>query len=494
MPDGDSVLLKASEHGTVGEHAAQDLVTLRVAPATVEEFNVISIDLVSIACLSLTDVVFEFDSSFVNPNAAAVLSELPALRLKRANPNSDLPPLAVFGHADPVGDDEYNKQLSGRRARAVYGLLIHKAAIWEALIDSPFGGDDWNADGAVAKMRKTLGPGAPAKRHDLIESYMNLLCPSALSPEDFIGRGADAKLRGDVQGCSEFNPLRLLSTDENNGLPKEDRNALNLVNRRVVIYLFRPTSKANPELWPCPASTEGGAKCRRRFFADGDQRRQPGETRREHQPSTGPRDRLEDRTDDTFACRFYARMANSSPCERILKMYMIRLFDRSATPLPGAPWVLTDGVTTRAGFADPETAFLTVHDLHVPAQCTVKWNRPGAAEDSSSAPSLPDPNGRFEFEMNVFVDLPGSTDDQTTLARLHNLGYVGGATEEDDIREFQEDYQDHFPDLPLEPSGKLDSNTRTAIQRVNDGCDPVVKEPEEQDGQDQAPEETPSPQ
>jgi len=28
-------------------------------------------------------------------------------------------PLSVFGHADPVGSDDYNKALSGRRAMAV---------------------------------------------------------------------------------------------------------------------------------------------------------------------------------------------------------------------------------------------------------------------------------------------------------------------------------------------------------------------------------------
>ena len=33
-------------------------------------------------------------------------------------------PLSIFGHADPVGNDEYNKGLSGRRATVIYALLI----------------------------------------------------------------------------------------------------------------------------------------------------------------------------------------------------------------------------------------------------------------------------------------------------------------------------------------------------------------------------------
>src|SRR6202040_1126607 len=43
------------------------------------------------------------------------------VKLQRAYPES---PISVFGHADPVGDDEYNKHLSGRRATGIYALLL----------------------------------------------------------------------------------------------------------------------------------------------------------------------------------------------------------------------------------------------------------------------------------------------------------------------------------------------------------------------------------
>ena len=62
------------------------------------------------------------------------------------------------------------------------------------------------------------------------------------------------------------------------------------------------------------------------------------------------------------------------------------------------------------------------------------------------------------------------------MARLHNLGYVEGDTPQDDIRTFQVDYANRFPDLALKPSGKLDPNTRTAAQRANNSCDPVLKQ------------------
>ena len=36
-------------------------------------------------------------------------------------------------HADPVGDDVYNKQLSSRRVTAIYGLLTRDAGLWESI-------------------------------------------------------------------------------------------------------------------------------------------------------------------------------------------------------------------------------------------------------------------------------------------------------------------------------------------------------------------------
>src|ERR1035441_9549451 len=59
-----------------------------------------------------------------------VLGPTDASDLLKAHSNG---PLAIFGHADPVGSDIYNKKLSGRRAMAVYGLLTRDLSIWEEL-------------------------------------------------------------------------------------------------------------------------------------------------------------------------------------------------------------------------------------------------------------------------------------------------------------------------------------------------------------------------
>src|SRR5262249_48330873 len=51
------------------------------------------------------------------------------------------PPLSLFGHADPVGDEEYNKKLSGQRAQAMYALLVPPVDMWQTLYTEGKWGD-----------------------------------------------------------------------------------------------------------------------------------------------------------------------------------------------------------------------------------------------------------------------------------------------------------------------------------------------------------------
>jgi hypothetical protein len=149
--------------------------------------------------------------------------------------------------------------------------------------------------------------------------------------DGFLARGKDSGGKGDYQGCSEFNPEVLFSKEEETEFAREDnkeeRDAANAPNRRVIVLLFRPGSQVDPARWPCPRASEGVAGCKKRFWSDGDTRRSThlaGE-RREFKT-----------TKDTHACRFYDRLAGGSPCEGLLAAYRIRLFDFSATPLPFA--------------------------------------------------------------------------------------------------------------------------------------------------------------
>ena len=62
---------------------------------------------------------FAFDASVPDPGLAVEMENL--ADLMAAHPGCVL---GVFGHADPVGSDDLNKHLSGRRAAAIYGLLL----------------------------------------------------------------------------------------------------------------------------------------------------------------------------------------------------------------------------------------------------------------------------------------------------------------------------------------------------------------------------------
>ena len=237
-----------------------------VAPATADEKNTYKDPLVAIACWRMDDIRFEFDSSFVSPDAAEELKLLAILRKK--HPKA---PLSIFGHADPVGDDVYNKKLSGRRARAIYGLLTRDTGLWEELFSDAEGTNDKWGDKSIDRMRSTLGITDTTKttagtRATLFQSYMDKICIDIdnkafqVPKGDFLGKGASASGRGDMQGCSEFNPVLMFSKAENDKFAadkdKTARNDENSPNRRVLILFFKPGSHIDLDKWPCPAARD----------------------------------------------------------------------------------------------------------------------------------------------------------------------------------------------------------------------------------------------
>jgi OOP family OmpA-OmpF porin len=70
-----------------------------------------------------TDVLFEFDSATLLPGGMKRLDEV-------ANnaQGTEVDRVAVVGHADRIGSEEYNQQLSERRAQAVAAYLAQKGA------------------------------------------------------------------------------------------------------------------------------------------------------------------------------------------------------------------------------------------------------------------------------------------------------------------------------------------------------------------------------
>lgn len=486
----------ATEGGTAGTHDPADPIELLVGPSTSDQFNTARLPLKVVACFKVDDIRFAFDSSFVGSNSADERKDIRAelqllVSLLQKHPES---PLSVFGHADPVGTDDYNKQLSGRRATVIYALLISgtdpdtAVKLWQGVA----GTEKWGTNQRQAMQTFTgLPSGTPDS--SLFKAYMQKLSPPGLklAKTDFLAQGADAGGKGDYQGCSEFNPVLIFSSKKNSDFEKSTddtaRNDANSPNRRVMVLLFLKGSKVDPPKWPCPRSTEGIAGCKKRFWSDGEKRRS---TR------LPDKDRVYDDTKDTFACRFYQRLLTGSPCETPPTIVKIRLFDPQARPLPFAPCLVSQqgqnpqpdrasGAppsppgTTPAGTPgstavnDKEDAYITVRVQSLPATVNVKWSRPKQTEGSNA----PLPNAKdlldFEYEMDVAIDIPEADSIQASKTRLKNLGYdpsppipIPGLG--DPVKAFQRDYK-------LLVNGTLNDQTISAVSKAHDAADPVLK-------------------
>jgi hypothetical protein len=362
----------ATVGGLSFSHDPVDTPPVFAGPATAAEENTVRFPLIPVACWKVGDIRFDFASSLPVPNISVELVHLGDLLA--AHPKS---PLSVFGHADPVGDDDFNKKLSGRRAAAVYGMLVRSTDIWEdifsntGIFTSALPADRWGLH-AVQVMLATLGfrpgnvdgddtpetqsalrqfqsqNGLPASgradkptRKKLYAAYMDKLCGSLkLDKSQFLAQGADPQGKGDFQGCSEFNPVLIFSDKDNRRFEgakdTSERNEQNAPNRRVMVLLFRPGSRVVPARWPCPRAKEGVAGCRARFWSD-------GESRRSRRKPDDPR--TFDDSKDTFACRFYHRLVVNSPCERALQV--IRVHWIADTPSVPAGFELSLAVTDK---------------------------------------------------------------------------------------------------------------------------------------------------
>ncbi len=353
MPDDKQTTAHApSDGGALGKHPAPDPFEFLVAPTTANDFNTARLRLIPVACFRIDDVRFRFDSSVVLPAVQAEMRAFANMRDK--DPKILGAPISIFGHADPTfqgnfepgsstanSGDDYNKTLSGRRAIAIYALLIRDASLWDNLFTNHFGGDVWGDDSISIMLfqldlknppAKPLTPDArkskvhhiasdSGQRKQLFLQYMDLLCGDLKLDKgaDFLARGAGADHKGDVQGCGRFNPQVLFSSEDeqlfkeaaskkDNETLATERDPRNAPNRRVMILVFRKGSQVLPAKWPCPSVKESSAGCKKRFFSDGD-------TRRSTHPSGS--EKQFDEAHDTFACRFYQRISDGSPCHSV---------------------------------------------------------------------------------------------------------------------------------------------------------------------------------
>ncbi len=237
-----------------------------------------------LACSGVPTLGFDFDSSFLRPEAKEALKDVQ--HMASAYPEAML---FVFGHTDAVGDPLYNKKLSERRAWSVYSFLIKDPSAWETLyshhdedwglatvqeILAHLGHDPGGVDGDMgpltrAAMREFLDlpDGAPvtndaAFRARLFEAYMSGPDDASVAADRFCGDG--------FMGCGEFNL----------GKAQEEKSP---DNRRVTVFAFHKDRLPN---FPCAFADLGPC---REHISEGSPRYNPG-----------------------FSCSFYDTMAE--PC------------------------------------------------------------------------------------------------------------------------------------------------------------------------------------
>ncbi len=456
----------AGTGGHAADHPGEDLSPVLVSPTDASDHNTVRMTLFPVACWRVDDLRFAFGSSFPSAGIAKELGDLRALI--EAHPGA---PASIFGHADPVGTDVYNKQLSGRRATAVYALLTRDVAMWEDLYQDT---QDWGprtveemllalghdpgridgemddqAHGAIKDFQQKNGLAGdgiagPVTRKKLFQAYMDLLCGAEFKLDkhkDFLAQGTDTSGKGDFQGCGEFNPVLMLAQPQMKEFDKPEnhlrRNAEYGPDRRVVIFLFRPGSRVDPQRWPCPRAKEGVAGCKKRFWSDAARRREPGDQPREF-----------GKTQDTFACRFYQRIAGDSPCERqrarAMDWLSITVLDVEHQALPHVSYQLAVGERSVRSYTDGKGRL---------SQLVPRGSTQGTLE-----------MGGQRFDLTI-EPLPPVEEIPGLQVRLRNLGYDCGTAGEmnpetqDSLRQFQELHK-------LTVDGEANAETQAKLKEV----------------------------
>jgi outer membrane protein OmpA-like peptidoglycan-associated protein len=227
----------------------------------------------------LQNTTFGFDKSFLRPRQAKALKEMCA-RIKDWKGKHPDGKMAVFGHADAVGREEYNKALSERRSRSIFAFLTKDPAVWEELYKQ----ENWGL-GAVQDLVRQMGhdPGASdgqdgpktqaaikgfqkdrglaetgrndaGLREALFKAFMDDCNALDLKKKDFDDISGEPSA-----GCSEFNRV-------------ENTEGASEPNRRVAVFLLK-SNKNFPIAYPCKRGDV--APCRAQATRKGD-RRTPG--------------------------------------------------------------------------------------------------------------------------------------------------------------------------------------------------------------------------
>jgi outer membrane protein OmpA-like peptidoglycan-associated protein len=269
--DEDGNLMTKVEYYFTAKHSASDLLEDNSKTKVVDHMA----DRL-IQSHILQDVTFATDKSFLSPKNAPALMSMTA-RIKEWKEKHPDGKMAIFGHTDAVGKEDYNKKLSERRANSVHAFLIKDTAVWKSLYNEekwglsstqellkhlghdpgPIDGQNGTKTKEAVKAFQTkqgmtaTGEADEATRDALYKAFIDSCNKETLAAKDF--DVIDGKA---FAGCSEFN------------LAEKTQGACEK-NRRVAVYLLK-SNKNFPIQYPCkqgdiaPCQKQKGRKGERR--------------------------------------------------------------------------------------------------------------------------------------------------------------------------------------------------------------------------------------
>lgn len=99
--------------------------------------------------VSLPDILFDVDKATLKPQAREILSKVCGIMQVAGEYN-----LSIEGHTDSTGSDQYNQQLSERRAKSVYDYLANCGLQSSAMVSKGFGEEQPIASNDTAEGRQ----------------------------------------------------------------------------------------------------------------------------------------------------------------------------------------------------------------------------------------------------------------------------------------------------------------------------------------------------
>lgn len=265
-------------------------------------------------CHEIPGAHFSFGRSFVKRDATETLAGI-AEELSADDGRKGM----VFGHTDLAGSAALNKELSERRAKAVFALFTHDADAWEELYSGSADGAHWKEKWDLEEAQHMMnalgvtddaGHAVPengvrdaatkqAIRRFQAGDYPDKPAEQApLPPADFLGKAGRKELflayakrvtrkpipKGKFEkiggapfmGCGEFNPLSISVKDRE--------------SRRAVVFVF--DGAAGPKALPCKLRSL--APCNAK---------------------SGPLPTVSDPDNPPYRCSAYKTVAKKCPCQ-----------------------------------------------------------------------------------------------------------------------------------------------------------------------------------